>query len=341
MRLKSSVLLLILLLLTACSLAGKPTPTPAGPTSTLLPTLTATPVIQPLVILLLPADMPQADYDRYQTMFYNLAQAAGMRFQVRNALTPADVAFEGPALKVVIALPPDPGLADLVAAAPSVQFLAVNIPGLPAAPNLSTIGSTGVPLDQQAFLAGYIAGLVAPEWKVGLLYQKDTPAGDTVKAAFTNGFIFYCGSCRSPNFTQPSGIFPIDVGIPTDAKPGEYPAYSDLLWHNAVKAVYVMPALASRDLVNYMAEKDLMMIGQTLPDDGIRSHWVASLQPDMDSAIQKIFPELVAGKGGQNRPTPLFLTDVNSSLLTEGKLRLAQQVLAGLQDGSISTGVTP
>jgi hypothetical protein len=123
----------------------------------------------PLAILVLPADMAQKDKDSYQTLVYGLTQANGMRFQVLNTLTAGDLALGGPALKVVIVLPPDPGLAALTAAAPGVQFLAIGIPDLPTASNLSSIGATGVPADQQAFLAGYIAGLVAPEWKVGIL----------------------------------------------------------------------------------------------------------------------------------------------------------------------------
>ena len=84
----------------------------------------------PLAILVLPADMAQKDKDSYQTLIYNLTQANGMRFQVLNSLTANDLALAGPALKVVIAFPPDPGLAALTAAAPGVQFLAVGIPNL-------------------------------------------------------------------------------------------------------------------------------------------------------------------------------------------------------------------
>jgi hypothetical protein len=58
-------------------------------------------------------------------------------------------------------------------------------------------------------------------------------------------------------------------------------------------------------------------------------------------AIRNIFPDLLAGKGGQTVPTPLYLTDINPNLLTEGKLRLAQEVLDGLQNGTIGTGVNP
>jgi len=340
MQRKLAFFLLVSFLLASCSSPGSATSSPETSTPTSAPTASAAPTL-PLVILVLPADMPKADYDSYQTLFYDMAQAGGMRFQVRNTLTPEDVTFEGPALKVVIALPPDPGLAALAAAAPGVQFLAVGIPDLTAGSNLSTVGATGIPVDQQAFLAGYIAGMIAPEWKVGILYQKDTPEGEAGRNAFANGFTFYCGTCRNPLFPQPAGIYPVMVGIPTDAKTGEYTAYADILLHNVVKAAYVFPTIATPELLNYMTQNGLLVISQTLPGEDARPNWIASIQPDVISAIQHIFPDLVAGHGGQTVPTPLFLTDVNSDLLSEGKMRLVQQVLDGLQNGTISTSVTP
>jgi hypothetical protein len=340
LRTKPILLLFACLLLSACS--GRATPTPALPTSTPTPNPTASPTpTMPLAILVLPASMPQKDKDSYQTLVYDLTQANGMRWQVLNALTPADLALVGPDLKVVIALPPDPGLAALTAAAPGVQFLAVGIPDLPAASNLSSIGATGLPVDQQAFLAGYIAGMVAPEWKVGILSQKDTPGGDAAVTAFSNGFTYFCGSCRNPLFPQPAGIYPVIVRIPTDAKPGEYSAYADLLLRNAVKVAYVYPDVATPELLNYMGQTKMLLISQSLPGEDVRPHWIASIQPDIVSAIKAIFPELVAGQGGKIVPTPLFLADVNPDLLSAGKLRLVQDVLDGLQKGTIGTGVSP
>jgi hypothetical protein len=340
LRTKYFLVLLALFLLTACS--GRATPAPVFPTPSSTPNPTVSPTISmPLAILVLPDNMPQKDKDSYQKLVYDLTQANGMRWQVLNALTTADLALVGPALKVVIALPPDPGLAALTVAAPGVQFLAVGIPSLAAASNLSSIGATGIPVDQQAFLAGYMAALVAPEWKVGILSQKDTPGGDAAVNAFTNGFTFYCGSCRNPLFPQPAGIYPVIVRIPTDAKPGDYTAYADLLIHNIVKVAFVYPEVATPELLSYMSQKKMLLIGQTLPGRDVSSHWIASIQPDIVSAIQNIFPDLIAGQGGKIVPTPLFLADINPDLLSPGKLRLVQDVLTGLQNGTIATGVTP
>jgi len=90
-----------------------------------------------------------------------------------------------------------------------------------------------------------------------------------------------------------------------------------------------------------MSQNNLLLIGQALPSETVRSNWIASIQPDEITAIKNIFPELVAGNGGKVVPTPLVLSDVNPDLLGAGKLRLVQAVLDGLQNGTIGTGVNP
>ena len=122
--------LILIVILAACGQSTpEATPTPI-PTDTAIPTpvFTATPST-PLAILVMPPDLDPTMYDLYQTTVYDLAQQAGFRFQVRNSLSELDLE---PGLRVVIALPPDPGpgIAALAAAAPQTQFLAINIPDL-------------------------------------------------------------------------------------------------------------------------------------------------------------------------------------------------------------------
>jgi hypothetical protein len=340
---KLVILLYPLILLASCAFPGSSARVTEVPTPTANPTSSPSPTSISLAILVVPADMPQAQSDQYQTLVYNLAQTNGMRFQVRNVLSPADLTSEGSALKVVVALPPNPGLAALTTAAPDVQFLAIGIPDLASAPNLSSIGETGLPVDQQAFLAGYIAGMVAPEWRVGILSQKDTPGGDAAVVAFSNGYHFYCGDCFNPNFTMGfhHGEYPIIVRIPTDAPSSDYTGYANLLIQNSVRVAYLYPDIATPNIVSYMAQNGVNLISQTLPREDIRPNWVASIQPDLTSSLQSVFQDLIDGKGGQVVSTPLSLTDVNSDLLSDAKLRLVQDILTGLQNGTIGTGVNP
>src|SRR5262245_41583787 len=83
-------LIAISVMLSACGTGGETaaTSTPI-PTDTQIvhPTLTATPTI-PLAVLVIPADLDPDTSNLYQTTVYDLAQASGFRFQVRNTLTP-------------------------------------------------------------------------------------------------------------------------------------------------------------------------------------------------------------------------------------------------------------
>jgi hypothetical protein len=341
MRIKFASLVL-LLLLAGCVLPGAKTPTDSAPTSlpaTAEPTQVLTPTPgTPLAILVIPADMPQSESNLYQTTINELAQASGLRFQLRNSLSSAEIVQE-PSLKVVVAFPPDPGLTELASAAPQVQFLAISIPELAPTPNLSLLGSRGTPVDKQAFMAGYIAALLSPDFRVGIITQKDTPDGVLAYDAFVNGMHFFCGLCN-PQFA-PYYKYPVHSEIPTDIPEAQYRFYADPLKDYMVDFAFVFPAVANSDLLDTMSQYGLNIISQSRPSDGLAANWVVSIQPELIPAIQSIWPNLVAGTGGQDLSLPLFLVDVNPDLLSEGKLNDVQQILDRLQRDEISTGVTP
>ncbi len=336
MRAKLALLIVILAsILSACGFGTRANPT-AVPTNTNTPepTLTATPVV-PLAILILPADMDKALSDTYQKTVYELAQQAGMRFQVRNSLKPSDIE---PGLKVVIALPPDPGIAALAAAAPQVQFLAVNIPGVNAGANVSVLAHNSQ-VDIPAFVAGYTAAMISDDYHTGMIIPKDNADAQKAYLAFSNGMAYYCGVC-TPFYYLPYS-FPQYSAIPSDAKPNEYPAYADLLIvQHKVYTVYIYPDVQTKELTDYLSTTGTQIIGQTLPAQRPPG-WVMTLKADEVKAIQNAWPDLMAGKGGANVQAPLGLADVDPGLLSPGKQRLVQQVLDDLQAGRISTGVNP
>ena len=340
MRNRLTALFLLLLVLTAC---GKPagTSTPAAATSapvTEAPTLTPVPAT-PLAILILPTDMSADESALYQKTVYEMAQANGIRFQVLNMLTVEDLQREGPALKVVVAFPPDPGLDALVAAAPSVQFLAIGIPGLTPAANLSTIGANGAPVDRQAFMAGYISAMLAYDYRIGMLGRQDDPQLTTIETAFKNGMNFYCGLCQQK--FPPWYDYPIRVEISAGSPVEQYPAWTDILRQYEAEVAYVPADVATVDVLESLAEKEIGIISVGMPVSDLQASWIVSLKPELLPAIQQIFPELLLGRGGQTLAIPLVLADVNQDLLSEGKLRLVQQMLDDLQAGYIGTGVNP
>jgi len=325
--------ILIVVLLSACGSSAPETPAPptAVPTKTAMPTATIIPTPStPLAILVLPADMDKSASDLYQKTVYDLAQQSGFRFQVRNSLTPVDVT--DPTLKVVIVLPPDPGVASLAPSAPGVQFLAVNIPNLTAGGNLSVLaGDSQVELP--AFLAGYVAAMITDEYHIGMILPKDNPDALRAYNAFSNGMAYYCGLCRT--FYVSTIGYPTYIEVPADEDPKRYGGYASVLSNDRkVYTMYIYPSLATADFLSYVGTQGVMLIGNTMPEPR-PGGWVMSIRPDTIKAIQSAWPNLVAGQGGVNVQSPLGIADVDPSILTPGKQRLAQATLDGLIAGRI------
>lgn len=334
MRVKTIfILLAIAICVSACGKRGTEAPTVLpSETSTPAPTLTPTPS-SPLAILVVPADMDPAASSQYQTAVFDLSRDSGFRFQVRNTLAPEDLSDS--TLKVVIAFPPDPGIAAFAAAAPQAQFLAVNIPGVTAGGNLSVLSNSGQ-VDIPAFLAGYVGAMLTPDYHVGMIIPKDNPDAARALDAFTNGMSFYCGLCRP--FYYLDWTFPQYIEVPAEEDKSRYGAYADyLIIQRQVDTLYVYPDLATPDLLTYIGTTGALNMGVSSPVPR-PAGWVMTIQPDILKAIQSAWPNLVAGQGGVNVQSPLGLTDVDETLLTAGKRRLVEQTLQDLLDGRISMG---
>jgi hypothetical protein len=328
------LLTLLVVILSACGAgeaSGTSTPVPTD-TPIIPPTLTPT-TATPLAILVLPADLDPETSNLYQKTVYDLTQASGLRFQVRNTLSAADLGEPG--LKVAISLPPDPGIAALAAAAPQIQFLAINIPEVTAGGNVSVLGSNSQ-TDMAAFLAGYTAALITDDYRIGMMMPKDSP--DAVRAlnAYATGMRFYCGACRPFYFY--AWTYPQFVEIPAEEDKTHYNAFADILiLQYKVGTIYLHPDIVTPDLETYIGTTGVYMIGTKTPEQR-PAGWVMTIQPDIIKAIQNAWPGLVSGQGGVTVQSPLGLSDIDPALLTPGKQRLVEQTLNDLQAGLISTG---
>ena len=330
--------LVFVAILVACGQnAPDATPTPI-PSDTPIPTatFTATPST-PLAILVMPADSDPALYELYQSTVYNLAQQGGFRFQVRNSLNEVDLE---PTLRVVIALPPDPGpgISALAAAAPQTQFLAINIPDLTAGGNISVLANN-IQTDIVAFMAGYIGALITEDYRIGMIYPDGNTEALSALDAYTNGKTYYCGICR-PYYYLPYD-FPQSIPIPDTEPPENYGGYAVyLIQQREVDFIYVYPDIATPELLAYVGSSGAVQVGSS-PQDSIPLYWAASIAPDTIGAIQTAWPNLVAGQGGQAVQSPPKLTDVDANLLSPAKQAEAEQVLSELLAGRISPHGVP
>jgi hypothetical protein len=239
-----------------------------------------------------------------------------------------------PMLKMVIALPPDPGIAAMAANAPNVQFLAVNISDLTAGGNLSVLANSGQ-VEIPAFLAGYVAAMITDEYHIGMVIPQGNADAQRAFNAFSNGMKYYCGLCRTFYLTPYN--YPQYIEIPADEDPARYGGYANVLINDRkVYTLYIYPELANDEFLSFVGTTGAMLIGTEMPEPR-PGGWVMTIQPDIIKAIQSAWPNLIAGQGGINVQSPLGLADVDPALLSPGRERLAQETLDKLLAGQIST----
>ncbi len=317
------------------TLDNSPTASPIPDTPQITPSLTST-ALPPTVILLAAEDVEPALEATFRSALSELTAAANLQLQTVSALSANEL---GNNVRLVVALPPIPELAALITTMPETQFLAVGIPGLPSAPNLSSIGADGDHSDQQGFLAGYVAALLTPDWRVGILSPSNTDAGQAAQIGFINGAVYYCGLCR-PAY-PPFHVYPLYAEAPSEDSAAGWQSAADLLIAESVETIYLAPGAGDQALLDYLAQKDVYIIGSGMPPEHLRTHWIASIYADPIQALYELWPSLLEGQGDIHISTSLSLTEINPDLFSEGRQRLAFELLSNLEEGYIDTGWEP
>lgn len=280
---------------------------------------------------------PGADADQVSSLGKELSRLsgeAGYRYQTRDSLSPSELSGD---VKIVVAVSPVSNLPDLVKAAPDAQFVAVGIPGLLQAPNLTLIGSGADRQDQRSFMAGIIAAILTPEWRVGAISLADQPAGKAALQAFITGVQFFCGLCRQTY--PPYDKYPLYVELSSNAVQADYQNAADYLIHHEVKTVYIYPGAQNDTLLTALDQAGVNLIGEKLPPAALRQHWAATLRSDPLPAFLAAWPNILKGQPANIVSLPVDISDVNPDLFSTGRQDLAKQILSELTAGYIDTGV--
>lgn len=334
-------LVLIAIVLTGCGADTGQTTSPVDgtvaavsePTST--PSDTPTP-LSPVGVLLAPPGSDQGLVDELNPMIGNYIRDLGLRFQVLNNLTRDD--FLRDDYRIVVVLEPFPDLQALAESAPETKFLAVGFNIIPSE-NLSVLGSGGGDYDIQGFIAGYIAALITPDWRVGALSVQENPDALAARDGFRAGVKYYCGLCN-PKYA-PTGInylYPKFIDLPVDADDSQISVNVDFMVDRAVDTFYIVPGVGTplmyRMLVAY--EKNIIGSGSDYQEE-YKDNWVVSLEYDLISALEEFWPQFMETETGLEYIPPLLLTDINYDLLSEGKVMQVEKILEEVSGGYIKT----
>jgi hypothetical protein len=327
----------------ACNnIAPKPTLTPTVPSltptslSTDTPTPSPTPTpLSPLAVLLAPPGSDASQIKAFQSALNEPITAVGLRWQVRPSLSQDDFT---PELRLVVVLPPDPGVAALAQTAPKTQFLSVAIPGVEPAANLSVIAASSERSDQQGFIAGVIAAMISPDWRIGVIGLADNVTSKAAENAFINGGTYFCGLCLQAY--PPFYDYPMVVNLPATASSAEWREIGNFIVDHIVQTGYVVPGAGDSGMFDVLTQAKVNVIGESMPSEALRAHWVVSLRPaETLPVVLKLLPDLLNGKAGEKIAMPLTFLDANPELFSPGRQRLAQETLDDLLAGFIDTGV--
>jgi hypothetical protein len=342
------IILIVMLGLAGLLAAGcgqfksKPTQTPTipgatsttAPTETPLPSPTSTP-LPPLAVLLAPPGSDEAQVQALQSALNEPITAAGLRWQVRPSLSQVDFT---PELRLVIVLPPDPGVAAMAGAAPQTRFLSVGIPGVEPAANLSVIAASSERSDQQGFIAGVIAAMITPDWRVGAIGLAENVSARAAENAFIHGSTYFCGLCLQAY--PPFYDYPLVVNLPATASPAEWREIGNYMIDHMVQTMYVVPGAGDAGMFDVLAQANVNVIGEKMPSEAMSAYWVVSLRPaEILPVVRELLPDLLSGEAGVKVAMPLTLQDANPNLFSPGRQRLAQVTLDDLLAGFIDTGV--
>jgi hypothetical protein len=334
-KLMSFILLGMIVILSACTKQPPVLDTPLvsetsvteSPTETVGPTET----IPARVILVAPQGTDPLLLAGIQDLLSPLSQDAGLVFVTQELLT--NEPWKEP-VSIVVGMNGVPNLMELVNAHPDVQFLGLFDPGALQAPNLSTISITAEDLQKQAFLAGYMAAVVTPDYRVGVLTTGEDELGRIAADSFFIGAQYFCGLCNSR--FGPIEYYPklAIVSDPTSALSWE--AAVDLLLSKAVTTIYIQAEVINPDLVDYLFQNKVKVISPiSMQEFTGNENWLGTLSFDPLPGIQLLFPDLVTGKGGLSAASRIILIDTDSGLISVGRMDLIQKTMDELMNGYI------
>lgn len=334
-------LLFIFVILTGCTgVSENPPATPVVdiPTivpATQIPELTNIPPANK-VLFAAGNQFPDSEAQQIIASLQELSDAIGLVLEVVPALTPELIT---PDVKIAVTLPPDPGIADLSGRYPSVSFVSIAVPGIQPGVNLFAIGSDGAHPEWEAFVAGYVAAIITEDWRGGVITQGGTNEGLLAGDGFVNGVRFFCGLCQKK--VSPFNYDPTVIQMNPANSMAEWQPYADALIATRTKTAYIYPGIANPEMMAYLAQNGVKLIGSQPPQEDLRTAWVATVKTEYTSGLLEIWQSIIAGSTGIAVPAGLELSDIDPNLITDGKIRLINELIDTLTSGAISPNTIP
>ncbi|HSN94612.1 MAG TPA: hypothetical protein VLR89_06075 [Anaerolineaceae bacterium] len=262
---------------------------------------------------------------------HNLAAA------ITTNLTPEAISTK---TRLVVTSAPADQVLDMASKAPLTLFMAVNTEIATPPANVYSFNVQGPGKAsshaQNAFVAGFIFGLITPDYRAGVISQSGTPEGLHTQGGFQVGEQYYCGLCNSRN--APVTFYPKSAEISDSQNQAEWMAAADALVDAGVRSVFIQPEVSSQGLVDYLRSKNMLLIGvEGQVGLGQGEGWVATISSTgITLTLEQAVEELLSnGSLPVISEVGLDLINVNREYLSEGKQAYFEFVRRDLVSGLI------
>lgn len=260
-----------------------------------------------------------------------LEQKATSQNLVLEIHPPADLNNPPANLRLAIFAAPDAQTSNWTDRFPDAGLIILNDDSSEASQNVSVIRSAPI---QQAFIAGFITTLVAPDFRSAALFNQNDPRLNQLQDSFQNGGRYLCGRC-TPVFA-PIVFFPLTGTFnPAGGAPGWITSF-DALHQNRLETLFLSdPVLLDPQFLETISGQNVAFVTTQTPPEEWRSQWIATLEIDLLSALEKAWENWQNGGAGASWQAGVRIADYNPDRLTEGKLNLTLKTLKELEDGWI------
>ncbi len=207
---------------------------------------------------------------RFKRGWSKKTSASNLILEVRST---ADLNNPPENLQLVIFSTADPQSAELSARLPGLPMIILNDETTPASRYISVIRPSRA---QQAFIAGFIATLVASDFRSGALINQDDPFASQLEDSFKNGGRYLCGRC-APVYA-PIVLFPQTATFSPSTDPQNRIAAFDALHQNRLETVYLSdPCLNPARPYSTRSPARLLPILSVMPaPEEYRNQWIAT-----------------------------------------------------------------
>jgi hypothetical protein len=291
------------------------------------PVPTATPEVGRVTLVAPPEIRPEEVRDVVDAIRPAVSQA-GLVIETLGQIPAGPL---GPNCVAAIFLTMPANLVEILAANPQTQIIVISPTDLQTGPTLTVLR---VHPEYLAFMAGYTAVLVSPNWRAAGLIPDDGGEVNLLANSFMTGGRYLCGRCGAS--TPPFAPYPLTETAPSNSTPVEWQTAATNILPAGLETLYLSKEAQSPELVQSLASQNLLFVGTSYPGDAMKERWAGTLSMDTIGTLVQTLPDVLKGQGGKIVPVGIKLADINEAHITSGRLRLFTETNEGLMKGWIN-----